>query len=51
LIDALVWNAGDSYASLLKTTNCMDIAAKLEINRWKSRENVQLNVVDMRASL
>ena len=50
-LDAVVWNTKELYTSLLKTTDCIDMVVKLELNRWKDREYLQLNVLDMRSSL
>ena len=50
-LDGVVWNTKELYTSLLKTTDCIDMVVKLELNRWKDREYLQLNVLDMRSSL
>ena len=44
VIDAIKWN----YSSTLKINDLIDIAFYIEINQWKKRKKIQLNIIDIK---
>ena len=45
-VDAIWFNAADQREAL--STGAVDLAARIELNRWRGRESVQLRVEDAR---
>ena len=45
LIDAIKWN----FSSDLKNNDLIDIAFNIEINKWKRKKTLQLNIIDMKS--
>jgi len=48
---AIGWNLGDLSGTVLGGYKYIDAVAQLEINRWQNRENVQLQVLDLKPVL
>ncbi|OGS22458.1 MAG: single-stranded-DNA-specific exonuclease RecJ [Elusimicrobia bacterium RIFOXYA2_FULL_39_19] len=50
-IYAIGWNLGEMSSTVLNLSKFIDVVVQVEINRWQNKENVQLQILDMKPVL